>query len=360
MSAAEQTPKVFFSRCKPWNVDALKVALEANRIFFGYCMRKAGAEYKPDNLQSCIVDVTCDDEAWTKHRDSQEKAIKEFNQNRNFVREITRGSIALIPRPSEGVIYCGIVEGEFELIDNPCKEEWFKTWEKCWDERWGDSRRKTKEEKEDLNDAWMAGEIAQTWKVDKFRKIQAARVPVWIRRSLFGRSTYGIVRDQFGLNPYQAFLKTLDENFSYKPRSWTKCPAEVQQRLLTDFTPSAFEHLVVALLQLEHPNEIWTHVGGSGDGGVDGMGSDSNGQVIGLLQCKWIYSGEKLELADVWRDAEKKPRRFLASIHHRDDEKAPDGFEFLTKDKIADLLIKHAAKLPQAVTLRIGDDPWGR
>ncbi|MBC7283901.1 restriction endonuclease [Hoeflea sp.] len=269
------------------------------------------------------------------------------------------------PRPSKGVIYCGVVEGEFELIDNPSKEEWFKTWEKCWEERWGtppyeDSTRKiSQKDKADLKDAWMAGEIAQTWRVDKFREIQAAQVPVWIRRSLFGRSTYGIVKDQFGLNPYQAMFEILRENFCFEPRSWTKSPAEIQQRLLTDFTPSAFEHLVVALLQLEHPDEIWTHVGGSGDGGVDGMGSDSNGKTIGLLQCKWIYSGEKLELADVWRGAEKGPRRFLASIHHRDDQRGPDGFEFLNKDKIAELLIKHAAKLPQAVTLRVGDAPAG-
>ena len=42
---------------------------------------------------------------------------------------------------------------------------------------------------------------------------------------------------------------------------------EVERRLADFVGPSTFEHLCVALLQLEHPDEIWEHVGGSGDGG---------------------------------------------------------------------------------------------
>lgn len=358
MTKPKPKPIVFFSRCKPWGVDALDVALEAKRIFFGHCMRVKDAAYNPNNLKACIVDVTCGEEEWKRHHAESGSKKKQFNQNRNFVGKIARKSIALIPRPSKGVVYCGFVEGAFELIDNPPAEtKLYKTWADTWEKgREANNKLPTAEE------AWIAGEIAQTWKVDEFRPIPAARIPVWIRRSLFGRSTYGTVKPQFDLDPYKTMTEILDEQFSFEPKSWTKDPDEIKHRLITDFTPNAFEHLVVALLQLEHPEEMWTHVGGSGDGGADGMGNDSSGKTVGLLQCKWVYRGEKIEFSDAWEDG-KKSRRcdYLASIHHDDDVKAPgDPVFFLTKEKIAELLIKHATRLPQAIALRVGDEPDDR
>jgi hypothetical protein len=336
------TPKVFFSRCKPYGYDAVEVALESKRLFFGYCMAKRDAVYDRRGLKSCIVDVTCDDATWASNRAASD-GNRQYNRNRNFVREIGAGSIALVPRPSSGVIYCGFVRGGFELVDDPA---WYDTWERIW--KANDSR--------DPEDFWIAGEVAQTWRVDEFRAIPVPRIPVWIRRSLFGRSTYGIVRPYGGLDPVET-LKDILASDSFIPRTWTIDPAEVEQRLITDVTPSSFEHLVVSLLQLENPDEFWTHVGGSGDGGLDGIGADASGKVVGLLQCKWAYWGEEPDLNTQWAAGTARPRQILASACHNDGQEAPTGFDFLDKKRVAALLVKHAAGLPQAKALRIGPRP---
>lgn len=337
-------PQVFFSRCKPLGIDAVDVALKSRRLFFGYGMwnRQVRAEpsryYDRHNMRSCIVDLTCDDATWEVERAASDKR-PQYNQNRNFVRKIDPGSIALVPRPSRGVIYAGYVEGGFELVDDPA---WYDIWERIW--------RENKKEDPDAN--WIATEIVQTWKVDKFREIPVPRVPVWIRRSLFGRQTYGLVGSYGGLDPH-ATMREILESDGFVPKAWTTDPKEIERRLVTDVTPGAFEHLVVSLLQLEHPDEVWTHEGGSGDGGLDGLGADASGQVVGLLQCKWAYWGEPPQLNTQWASDNQQPRAILAAACHDDDQKAPDGFEFFDKRKIAELLVKHAASLPQAKALRI-------
>ena len=50
-------------------------------------------------------------------------------------------------------------------------------------------------------------------------------------------------------------------------RAWTLDIEEIKRRLAEDLTPTSFEHLVVSLLQLEHPTETWQYTGGPGDGG---------------------------------------------------------------------------------------------
>jgi hypothetical protein len=112
-------PVVFFSRCKPQGADALTIALEASRIFIGYPMPRVGADYQPRNLNACVVDPSCSDEEW-EHARAQQPAIRpQYNQNRNLIKGIPLGSIAMIPRPDRGVIYCGKIVSGFELINNP-------------------------------------------------------------------------------------------------------------------------------------------------------------------------------------------------------------------------------------------------
>lgn len=332
-------PQVFYSRCKPYKYDALDVALYSNRIFFGHAMRKADTVYDRRNLKNCVVDVTCGDDEWANWHARSDKR-NQFNGNRNFAKKITPGSIALIPRPSSGVIYCGIVTGDFELVDNP---DWYPIWEKIWQ-----SAPLTAPE-----ESWIAIEVAQTWPVDTFRAISLPKIPVWIRRSLFGRSTYGVVQPYGDLNPHSTMTEILKTGVNLE-RPWTIDLSEVERRLITDVTPNAFEHLVVSLLQLEHRDEIWTHVGGSGDGGLDGIGANASGEVVGLLQCKWSYDGEQIFMNPSVTAGSKRPVLYLASAFHSDCQSGPDGFEFLSKSCIAQMLVRHASNLPQAIALRVG------
>jgi hypothetical protein len=107
----------------------------------------------------------------------------------------------------------------------------------------------------------------------------------------------------------------------------------------------------VALLQLEHPEEVWVHVGGSGDGGLDGIGAGSGGEVVGQLQCKWRYDGSDVEIADP--NFSGSVSQVLAALIHPEKVAEREGIEFWSRRKIAALVIKHAARLPIAQSLRI-------
>ena len=82
------------------------------------------------------------------------------------------------------------------------------------------------------------------------------------------------------------------------------------------------------------------------------MGADNLGNVVGLLQCKWTYYGGELQFES---NAEKTQiKRFVATLMHQDDLKVASGTILFNRSKIAELLRKHADKLPWAQTLRIG------
>ena len=197
--------------------------------------------------------------------------------------------------------------------------------------------------------------MAQCWSVDNFKPIPLPRIPAWVRRSLFGRSTYGIIHpDEVCGNPHGIISNIIDTDGS-EEQSWTLDPMVIEKRMLTDLNPSTFEHLIVSLLQLEHPEEVWSQTGGSGDGGIDGVGAGSNGEVTGLLQCKWQYwGGSTFPTGPVWPSGAQPSRRYLASLRYPDGVIPPDS-EFLGRSKIAELVAKHHVRLPQAISMRIGD-----
>lgn len=331
---------VFFSRCKPQDVDIVDIVLSENRIFIGHPMARQGARYDPGNLKACVVDPYCSDEEWAAAH-AQSDRRRQFNQNRNLVKRVAIGSIAMVPRPSRGVIYCGRVIQDFELINAP---PWYVRYMQIRGDKDGD-------------DHWHAADVAQCWVVDTFKPIPVPRVPAWIRRSLFGRSTYGIIhRDTVCGDPREALLKVIETD-GFERQSWTLNLETIERRMLTDLTPSTFEHLVVSLLQLEHPDEVWSQVGGSGDGGIDGVGAGPHGDVTGLLQCKWQYWGGQVFPADnAWAFGANSFRKVLAALRYPEDL-APTDCEFLNRQRIAELVIKHHQHLPQAISMRIGVDP---
>ncbi|MGI4795557.1 MAG: restriction endonuclease [Janthinobacterium lividum] len=200
-------------------------------------------------------------------------------------------------------------------------------------------------------------DIAQCCTVDEFQPLPFTIVPAWIKRSLLGRSTFGCLQTLPvpGLNAYTSLVELLDSPWRVE-RFWTLDIAEVERRLVDFVGPSTFEHLCVALLQLEHPNEIWEHVGGSGDGGLDGVASlaADPSRVVGVLQCKWAYWDKPIVIAEPQSDAH--PRQILATLLHPDVVTPIDGMELWTRQIIAELVIKHAAILPIVMTMRVGRD----
>ena len=206
-------PLVFFSRCKPQDVDALQVALDAKRVFIGYPMHRAGAPYQPKNLSACVVDPSCDEDEWRATHGKQPDRLRQYNQNRNLVGAVAVGSIALIPRPSRGVIYCGRVVHKFELVNSP---PWYDQYMKL--------RHDQGCQEEDGDERWHAADVAQSWKVDDFRPIPVPRIPAWIRRSLFGRSTYGVIHSQEGMEDPHATMIAILGSAGFSRRDWSLEP----------------------------------------------------------------------------------------------------------------------------------------
>jgi hypothetical protein len=192
--------------------------------------------------------------------------------------------------------------------------------------------------------------------VDEFRPIPFPLIPAWIRRCFFGRSTYGLIHgiEEINLDPFSTLSELID-NPGVAIRPTTNDLVEVERRLVNDVGPGVFEHLCVSLLQLEHPDQVWAQVGGSGDGGLDGIGADASGNVIGLLQCKWRYWGEPTDFMSAWNRSDREYRRVLASLIHPSELSAVSGLEFWGRGHVARLVVKHASRLPLARSLRVAD-----
>jgi hypothetical protein len=202
--------------------------------------------------------------------------------------------------------------------------------------------------------AWLS-----VWEVDEFRPIPVPRIPAWIRRSLFGRSTYGVIYpDAIVGDPHQVMSGILENDSSRREAGHLTQPSSKKGYLMISRLRT-FEHLVVSLLQLEHPGEVWSHVGGSGDGGVDGVGASQDGHVTGLLQCKWQYWGEDpFPTKVVWKAGLQPIRKFLASLRYPDGV-VPPNCMFLNRSRITEWVAKYYSNLPQALSMRIGISPGG-
>jgi hypothetical protein len=330
---------VFFSRCRPQESDPIDLVRRERRIFIGYPAWREDVPPRRGHLREAVVDLLCPDEEWASLRATFGDKGREYQKNRNFVRVVKPGAIALVPRPNRGVVYAGRVVAPFELLDNP---------------PWGDEYLHLRHD-QGLgveNDFTHLADVAQCCEVDWLRAIPLPLIPAWIRRSLFGRSTYGLVKPFAALDlDGFSILDRLLDNPGRADRKWTDDVTEVERRLVDGIGPNAFEHLCVALLQLEHPEHVWAHAGGSGDGGIDGIGSDADGRVVGLLQCKWTYYGEDVAIA-AW-DAQGPVRQVLAALIHTESLRPLRGIEFWSRRAIASMVVQHADRLPVAMSLRI-------
>lgn len=330
---------VFFSRCRPQNADPIDIAIKSKRVFIGYPAWRKNVSARSGHLREAVIDIQCTDEEWAAVKCDFSDDGRQYQKNRNLARSIKPGAIALIPRPNRGFVYAGRVVKPFVLLDDP-----------PWGKEYLELRRSQGLEVSD--ECNHLADVAQCCEVDRFHEIPFSRIPAWIRRSFFGRSTYGFVGplEILDLDPYAELDRLLDSP-TQAERSWTDDITEIQRRLVDAIGPNAFEHLCVALLQLEYPQETWMHVGGSGDGGIDGMGVGPDGTTVGLLQCKWACHSADIEIAAP--TVQGFARQFLASLIHPADVTPPKGTHFWSRTDVARLIIKHAERLPIAISLRV-------
>lgn len=342
MSNQSKEKKIaWFNRAKPWGKDALEIFQQASRVFIGYPLIREDVNFDPDALRSCLVNPDpsiCPDDEWYYYKPSGRKGGM-YSTNRNFIPSVKEGSIVVIPRPEEGAIYVGCINGPFEIVDSP---------------DWGEDYLNLRES-QGLDRVYeRVVEVAQGWPVDEYKRFSLSIVPGWMRRSMFGRSTFGRFKDCHPLDANTTAWDVLDQILKGEYQvstSWTCDLEKIKRRLVDTMTANAFENLIVSLLQLEYPDEIWLQTGGPGDGGIDGLGSAENGDVVGLMQAK-LYCESKLNLGNLAH--QQSLRRYAAILIPETPNRPTDGTKLLGLEWIAGAVRRHWQALPQARAMRIG------
>lgn len=335
-------PIAFFCRAKPQEADAFEIFDSAKRVFVGYPLYRSGVGYDPARLQSCLVSPDprhCADEEWLREIAGSDYK-RQCNRNRNFIPSVVAGSIVVIPRPERGAMFAARVTGDFEIVDAP-----------SWAADYMSLRARQGRYLDDEKHAHIA-DVAQGWKVDGYVRIDLGRVPGWIRHSTLQRQTYGVLKN----NPFEpavtawSILDKLLRGDGVLSTDWTSHLDRVKSRLVAMTTPSSFEHLIVSLLQLEYPDQIWQQTGGPGDGGIDGIGSTPDGKTIGIMQAKWsAYEAPDFSKYNV----DPSIQRFGAVLLLGSDRRPTDGTQVLDIDWIAKAVIRHSHQLPFARALRV-------
>lgn len=350
----------FFVKCHPQDADIVDLAREVRRVFIGYPpFRQGGREaFNPRRVRDAVVDISSDNETWTKEMARLEQLDRGYRskvtQNRNMALSIAKGSVAVVPRPGRGLVYAGRTSGAFELVHSP-----------AWANRYLEIRKALKLEAKDA--ASHVGDVVQTWPIDApgLVAIPFPLLPGWISYQLLSRQTAGWIydnEDENGATALGYFERLLDDRA--RGRDWhidltpTNDMSVVAERLVHWLTPASFEHLMVTLLQLEETGARWIHVGGSGDGGVDGLGF-RDGSVSGALQCKWRYQDDAValgrsvasELEGVW--GKQLHRINVAILYPKVEDRIEGNVAIIGRSTIARLLVKHAKSIPHAAALGI-------
>lgn len=128
---------------------------------------------------------------------------------------------------------------------------------------------------------------------------------------------------------------------------------------MTWISPNTFEHLTCDLLQCEYPNLRWWNIGGSGDGGVDIIGMNSEtGDVSAVVQCKWFFEGSVQALGEEVRSNIEycwgKAVVYVAVLFGGNNQEPLKGVSFLSRRTLAELLLKHRGSCTVARALGVG------
>lgn len=341
------TPDVidaFYVKNRPQGCDALKLVLKHRRVFIGYPPWRKGKKYGKRRIRISIADLSEPNAKWEK--ESFERTDRRYKsqvtQNRNYALAVRSGAMVVVPRPGEGMCYVAQVKGVFELVNSP-----------SWADEYLEMRKAQGLSIENMQS--HIGDVVQSWPVTEFTEVPFPRIPRWISYSLLNRTQRGRLRDQPGTNRSATdVLRDLYRGQFEADLSPSSDQEVIQARLLDWTTPRALEHIVCDLLQCEYPALRWQHVGGSGDGGADGLAVSTDGSIVAALQCKWKMGEDPWSIGESLRDQiagkwGKKVAVYVAALYHPEPvEKSAANITFLGLSDIAGLLLKHQAQCAAA------------
>lgn len=343
-------PVVFYTKCRP-GLDAWEIAQKYSIAFIGYPPWKPGKSVAIDGrtgYAEALFNIVEESNCAGLLIDVPVAYRKQVTANANMARQIGAGSYVIVPRPQDGVCYIGEVTSSFDLVDAP---EWADDYVQML-------RLKNKLAEDCPGDkvSWYLGDLVQVWHVKEWKTLAFPLLPRWISYRMMSRNTFGVIYDfkDVDLFAHERVRQLLDETTPL--RSARDGIDLIETQLLEWVSPTMFEHLVVDLLQLEAGNTIgWHHVGGSGDGGVDGIGLSPDRNVVGIVQCKWLFdhrAGSLLkDMAEI-RDKWPTCQVVLAVLIGPDTLVGlPPWVRYLGRKEIAAHVDKYRNQLPLAWTI---------
>lgn len=338
--------KVFFVKNKPQGADMINLVLKYNRVFIGYPAWKNGIERNPEDIARAVYDMKRDDFTKSDLSDKLNKRQKNGTfRHVKYAKKVQPGDYVIVPRVGSGTCFIGKIESPFEIdVDLSRHKEYLRL---------------RKEQNLDTTEVVNGqkiyshlGDVIQSWKVESFQEVPFPLVPRWISYRLMHRSTIGWIRNKLNgqLNAYQTIDKIYNDEYQFDS-SFTDNVEVIKKRLYERTTPDELEVMITSLMKLEYPNLLWTHTGGSGDGGADGLGMSQNrsNEIKSIIQSKWMSSNFKSianELKERLDDSDSRyPSVIIATLlSNIDNFKESDNYSsirWLDADDIANLLLKY-------------------
>lgn len=339
--------EIFYAKLRPQKADIAGLCRDLQKIFVGYPAWRRGILESVQPSPEQLIDPSqredrIDGTELSEALENPKNYAKSVNKQRGRIRKIGPGSIVLVPRLGEGVFHAARIVSEFRLFNA-----------EKWADRYLDERRHARLDVVDRSS--HVGDVMQGWETGPWMTIPFPAIPRWVSQTALARDTIGIVSSAEDGRTAWDVVDAIVAGCGTLSRPRVRTGEELVQRMHDFLSPSIFEHLCVDLMQLENPTEFWTHVGGSGDGGADGLGYGPEGRVAAVLQCKYQWSGAITDPRHLDAVGRAETRLILGSVVHkgRRPAKLPADAEWLGATEVANLVLKHRARLPIAITLGV-------
>lgn len=356
---------VLFVKGRSYNrLDLLNFFQKSGRITIGYVAWRqtdiASQEWESlaGNLKALNLHILPPKQAVDTLHFAARRDAKIIKFNATLQEQIKADDFIVIPRPATGRFFLGQVASSFTVFDDD-PSDLLGEEEKREILSIADS-----EPNRSHAICNLYGQVLQGWRLrplgelgekqEFLREVPLFLVPSVIRKAMASRRSHGRVSIPGGKSNVDLTARILNGLLGSTMKR--ERPSELIERLRLELTPQSFEHLCVDLLNCESNGARWIHVGGAGDGGIDGAGFDATGALVGVLQCKYQANVSPRALVAKVRELLKglaggNVRIVLASLWHEgqwtQNDVAKDSNATVWGGKVIEALCeKYKLKIP--------------
>ena len=339
--------QIFFVKGRSYgSMNLLPAFEELGRVTIGWLpwIGSELANCNGDRLDQCFADISSlqDYETITDINGDRltTQARTQLNKTKNFVARVKDDCFIIIPRPDIGAFYIGRIDGEFHKFPFHLDEI---------------AKYLPETHSLDSRESWdRYGQLLQGWNLKRLdsnalqpvflRRIALHRVPGVLRKIMACRQAHGaVVVETAALEYLNSYLDAISKgNNPPKPTSHL-------DKLRFTLTTTSFEAMCIELLNCRD-EFVWMHVGGAGDGGIDGAAFDREGNLKAVLQCKFESNAPLKNIVEKLRKSlDKNVKVIAATLWNKANwsaSDAPDNLEILLPKDIADMTEKYSSRIP--------------